>query len=255
MGALENAKLSNQIYPDWICRFYIDKGLFGSVGQELKSFGCEVVSCEIQPDQNPMLWRLLVFNDNSSDIWISRDCDSRLNDREKKAVDEWLDSDKTLHVMRDSHNHNYEIMGGMFGLKSSQFKKKYGEHSFIVDLSWKEADDQEFLKRKLAPVVNNDVFSHDHWLFNKPMEPSNKIKDPLRWQEAYGVGLLNYLTKERLELHKHLFSAERILKPFPEHSPIKTGIFVGQKIDFKNVPVYSVDARWEYEMRGKKFND
>ena len=40
---------------------------------------------------------------------LSRDCDSRLNKREKLAVDELLKSDKNFHIMRDHPWHNTEM--------------------------------------------------------------------------------------------------------------------------------------------------
>ena len=51
------------------------------------------------------------------DIFISRDLDSRINDRELAAVHEWLESNKTLHSMRDHPWHTVPIMGGGWGSK------------------------------------------------------------------------------------------------------------------------------------------
>ena len=36
-----------------------------------------------------MFWRWLPLDDPDVDIWISRDADSRLSEREAKIVDEW----------------------------------------------------------------------------------------------------------------------------------------------------------------------
>ena len=47
--------------------------------------------------------------------WHSRDLDSKLNKRERAAVDEWLATNHTYHVMRDNKHHGTAILGGMFG--------------------------------------------------------------------------------------------------------------------------------------------
>ena len=47
---------------------------------------------------------------------ISRDCDSRLNEREAEAVSEFMNSDKLFHIMR-SPRHKFNVLGGMFGIK------------------------------------------------------------------------------------------------------------------------------------------
>ena len=68
-------------------------------------------------DWTGMFWRFLAA-DHLSDIVLSRDTDSRLNKREKAAVDEWLNSDKDFHIMRDHPYHATEILGGMWGCRN-----------------------------------------------------------------------------------------------------------------------------------------
>jgi hypothetical protein len=64
-----------------------------------------------------MFWRFLPIDvDQSVTRMIVRDTDSRLSEREKMAVDEWIKEGKALHIMRDHPHHNSAIMGGMWGL-------------------------------------------------------------------------------------------------------------------------------------------
>lgn len=51
------------------------------------------------------------------DIFVSRDLDSPIIDREREAVKIWEKSDKILHYMRDHPYHRYPILGGMWGAK------------------------------------------------------------------------------------------------------------------------------------------
>ena len=48
---------------------------------------------------------------------MSRDLDSRFSNREQVAVDDWLKSDKTIHVMRDHPLHDLSMFGGLWGTK------------------------------------------------------------------------------------------------------------------------------------------
>ena len=49
--------------------------------------------------------------DAGVDVFISRDADSVLSKRESAAVQDWLRSGKTLHVMHDHHQHGAPILG------------------------------------------------------------------------------------------------------------------------------------------------
>lgn len=49
--------------------------------------------------------------DAGVDVFISRDADSVLSARESAAVQDWLRSGKTLHVMHDHPHHGVPILG------------------------------------------------------------------------------------------------------------------------------------------------
>jgi hypothetical protein len=65
---------------------------------------------------NKMSWRFLVASVPFVSTYVIRDIDSRLSEREKAAVDEWILSGKKFHVMRDHPAHGVlPISGGMWG--------------------------------------------------------------------------------------------------------------------------------------------
>ena len=68
----------------------------------------------------PMMWRFEPIDDPEVEIIMSRDTDTRFTQREKLAVNEWLSTNKTFHIMRDHPHHNFCILGGMFGTKKYQ---------------------------------------------------------------------------------------------------------------------------------------
>lgn len=121
IGAIENARLAPKIYPEWTCRFYVDHTVPFQIISTLKSMA-EVIVIDDRKiiGSNRMIWRFYAASDTTVDRFISRDCDSRLNLREKHAVYEWIDSGKPLHVMRDHpHHYGFPILGGMWGCTKS----------------------------------------------------------------------------------------------------------------------------------------
>lgn len=63
---------------------------------------------------NPRMLRFLVMLDPNVDIFISRDTDSVIWPREVDAVDEWLRSNYTFHLMRDHRKHNHLMLAGSY---------------------------------------------------------------------------------------------------------------------------------------------
>ena len=162
IGAIKNAELALEIYPDWICRFYIGKSVPYDIIETLKNMkNTEVILMNDDGNWSGMFWRFYACED--SDVMISRDTDSRLSLREKIAVDEWLKSDKNFHIMRDHPYHKTEILGGMWGCRNGILKniKKliddYNKEDF-----WQV--DQNFLREKIYPLVVNQSIIHDSYL-------------------------------------------------------------------------------------------
>ena len=78
----------------------------------------EIIFKKETDDRLGQFWRFYPASDRDVEIMLSRDCDSRLNQREKEAVNEWLNSSKSFHIMRDHPYHNTEILAGMWGVKN-----------------------------------------------------------------------------------------------------------------------------------------
>ncbi len=64
------------------------------------------------------LSRLLVALDGTVERLLVRDVDGRLSGRERLAVEEWLRSDRSLHVLRDHPGHCHRpLLTGLIGLR------------------------------------------------------------------------------------------------------------------------------------------
>ena len=199
VGAIENIKLAKEIYPDWKCWFYIDASVPAFMTPRIQEAGGEVIW--IQDVRGPfhgMFWRFMAIDDPRVDVFISRDCDSRLNYREKASVDEWLASDKCLHTMHDHPYHKpVPILGGMWGLKKgcinnmSEKIDKWGDYRC-------KGIDQYFLWNAIWPAFQGNLLRHDSQGF-------------ARWGQ---------------------------FSPFPQHTPLKYGgQYVGEIFDENNKPV------------------
>lgn len=173
IGAIRNAELAKIVYPDWNCRFYIGSDVDDSIIKSLIELESDIIKMDAS-GWNGMFWRFLAAD--SDDIVISRDTDSRLNNREKLAVDEWLYSDKDFHIMRDHPHHATHILGGMWGARNGVLKgisnmiKSYNKG--LYDNKWQV--DQNFLREMIYPIVQSHSCVHDEFFDRKPF-PAKRI--------------------------------------------------------------------------------
>ena len=109
-GAVANIKLARTYYPGWLCRFYVAE-VPAATKEQIKAAGGELV----EVSGKDTLSRFDVARDPLVDRFLVRDIDSRLNARERFAVEEWIQSGLQLHSMRDHVNQPYEYKAGMWG--------------------------------------------------------------------------------------------------------------------------------------------
>lgn len=176
VGAIRNAELAKDVYPDWVCRYYYGTSTLESTIEKLKEFdNVELINMGVEGDWNGMFWRFYPSSDDDVDVVIVRDCDSRVNLREKYAVDEWLNSDKGFHIMRDHPAHGTEILGGMWGSKKGTIKEmKQLIDEYIKGNFWQV--DQNFLREKIYPIVKLNCVVHDEFFDNRPFPNEREYK-------------------------------------------------------------------------------
>lgn len=167
-GAIQNASLAKIVYPGWVCRYYVGQSTPAHIIEQLSEYdNVEIIQMDTEGDWTGMFWRFTAASDENVEAVIMRDCDSRLWFREKTAVDEWLESDKNFHIMRDNHQHSTPILGGMWGVRGGllkdmqQYINEYTKGDF-----WQV--DQNFLRDVIYPLVKDDAFVHDPFFEDKP---------------------------------------------------------------------------------------
>ena len=171
IGAILNADIAKKEWPDWICRFYVSPNVPESSIKELESRdNVEVIRMEDDESWNGMFWRFYPASDPFVDVAIFRDTDSRINIRDKAAVEDWLEnSDKGIHIMRDNCQHGWEICGGAWGVRGNALCEL---ETFIKEFSLKKVMnkkgiDQIYLSQEIYPAFVDDAYVHDDWFPDK----------------------------------------------------------------------------------------
>jgi hypothetical protein len=195
VGAVRNAELAKLVYPEWVARYYVGTSTPKSVSQELLHLDAEVINMDEPGDWRGMFWRFYPAGESDVSVMISRDVDSRLNFREKAAVDSWLATNSPFHIMRDHPAHATEILGGMWGARGgflNEIKKLIDEYQ--KGNFWQV--DQNFLRECIYPKVRNVAVVHDEFFEHKPFPTprtnyefvgdvfdANGIRHPEYWKD------------------------------------------------------------------------
>lgn len=174
IGAIKNAELAQKIYPGWYCYFFVDNSVPKEIKDILLSYNNTfLVHTNAVGNWSSMFWRFETSYDDEIGVSIFRDTDSRLNLREKYAVDQWLTSDKTFHIMRDHPYHRFPILGGMWGMKNNPL---YDMKTLLNKFNKNDryGTDYEFFAQILYPLIGNDKVVHDPF-FDKKDFPTPRV--------------------------------------------------------------------------------
>jgi hypothetical protein len=173
VGAVKNLKLAKIIYPDWVCRFYLFKEDHHIETDLLNiSTNIEVVKVPVNGGPFSTLYRFLPLGEEDIERFISRDSDSRLSIREKEAVNDWIKSDKTYHIIKDHPYHfcdEYPVLAGMWGAKGNTFKNAQTCITEFVKLHKNDKGiDQKFLYYFFHKIIKDDYLEHSINTFPSP---------------------------------------------------------------------------------------
>lgn len=176
-GAVENAILAKELFPDWICRFYVGRDVQDYVIDFLKSqTNVQVISRDEKHSLGNMFWRFEPLFDPQVSVMLSRDADSRLSQKEQIIINEWLSSDKDFHIIRDSPGHKKSIMGGLFGARN-QLCLPLADKFLHYPRMNEYGRDQKFLCQIIYPHVKNHAYVSDRGCYPNlnPLE----VKHPM----------------------------------------------------------------------------
>ena len=161
VGAIQNAKDVKKYYPGWVARFYCGRSVPNQIIERLKSEDAEVIIKDEAGDNRGMFWRFEPIDDEDVERVIVRDVDSRISSRECEAVQEWVESGLTGHIMRDHPYHNMVILGGMWGCLGGGVVKIKDNIKEFKPLNERNQD-QLFLAEYVYPVlIRKGCLIHD----------------------------------------------------------------------------------------------
>lgn len=159
-GAIKNAELASQIYPGWIPRFYCGPSVPEPIIEQLTNLGSQIVKTQAD-NWTLMLERYLPISEPDVDVTLIRDCDSRLNLREKECIDEWLISDKLVCSLFDHNFHSgVKMMGGLAGFKRGAVNN-FRELLAKQPIESRYQCDQDFLSETIYPLVKDTYMVFD----------------------------------------------------------------------------------------------
>jgi len=155
-SANKNIKLAKHLFPGWVCRFYVSSDIHKETVNSLNSHNnTEVILIQEQGTPLSSLWRFEVADDVTVDRFIVRDVDRLLIREEVPLVEEWLESDKIFHIIREE-NQLSPMVPGLWGMNCGKIKgikemveefMKTGYHDDSVGV------DQAFMWAAIIPLA------------------------------------------------------------------------------------------------------
>jgi hypothetical protein len=190
-GAMINLVLSRTIYPGWTCRFYVDATVPPPCVAFLRDNGADVRNIEDEYPGVGLFQRFLVMNDRAVGRFLVRDCDARLSRAEADLVQEWIDSNRPFHVVRDHVMHNELMIGCTWagrtdcGIDIVELMRRY--FSITNGPTAKYGHDQRMLGLMLWPLIRGHSLVHDKY-YRLPGVETVPLRDP---QSHFGGGHQN----------------------------------------------------------------
>jgi len=166
VGAIKNSILHKTIFSEWEMRVYHNDTVPKNILDELSNNGVNLINVGVDVGYMGSLWRFLPASEGI-ERFISRDCDSRISERDECAVNEWITTDKDFHIIREHPiGHNWVINAGMWGCKGgviNNIRNVMNDFLSRFDSKNNKYSDQIFLKEVIYPMTKNKVIVHDEF--------------------------------------------------------------------------------------------
>ncbi|MEQ1826627.1 MAG: hypothetical protein ABL921_11810 [Pirellula sp.] len=214
-GAVQNAILANEIYPEWDCVFHVGDSTPESVLVELSQYqNVRVIETKSPGNWTSSLWRFMLIDTGYYDAVIIRDCDSRLSYRERAAVEQWLQENRAFHVMRDHPQHATEIMAGMWGVRKGAINFTETIHAYPKLGDYWQVD-QNYLRDVVWPIAISSNTTHDEFFVKRKFPFGMRHPSHFVGQAYDGDGkaldtkenFWDYLPTQRIEYEKYRISS------------------------------------------------
>lgn len=171
-GMIENANILTKRFPNAIIQIYICDDVPTDIINTLKEIPSVTIIYTLRKEKClNMFDRFHAIDELDCDIMFVRDADSRVHERDIACIEDFIKSDKSLHIIRDHHYHRTQILGGLWGI----CKSVLSEPIKITIQNWlknkvidNRGTDQIFLHETIYKLFKNDAMIHDRYKFYEP---------------------------------------------------------------------------------------
>lgn len=125
-GTIMNIKNNATLMPGWVSVVYVSESMYSQYGQILRKLPCKIVTVKSEENQISTIWRFFATDLVDSELILFRDCDSIITEREIVLINQWVNSNKALHIIRDHPSHVSSIMAGLCGVRKKKNPKFTG---------------------------------------------------------------------------------------------------------------------------------
>lgn len=183
IGAIKNAKAVKELLPDWNSMFFCADNVNSETIEEIKKYEGIIRLMDHKESFTGMFWRFLPISYDEVTIMMSRDCDSRVFERDVVAIREFEKSSYNYNIIRDHPiGHHYRINGGMWGAKKTDFIKNINtyvnsflkstfNHMYGTEEAKRDSirnQDQIFLVNHIYPHIVKDSLIFDEYFKYEP---------------------------------------------------------------------------------------
>lgn len=208
LGLLKNIEIIREHYPDFHIFIYADKNLNEEYKKKYQSYD-NVKYMEFERENHSLMCnRFFAIDDDEVEVAFIRDADSRIHERDRWCINEFLKSDKLFHIIRDHRNHAMRIMGGMWGIKKDCLDINISDlHDFWFKKNKTETiyrSDQNFLTDHIYPLIKNICLIHSSLMFFSD-ETISSIKFELNKEKTNFVGNVVLFDKNDNEYFEFIY--------------------------------------------------
>ena len=183
-GMIRNASILAKQFPSCRIQIYIADDVPVSARTKLsENPSVKLIEVQRKNDIRNMFDRFECIDDPDCTVMIVRDADSRVHARDISCIEDFLASDKLLHIIRDHRAHRTPILGGLWGIRKSGLdepminkiqKWTSGKTKFS------KGTDQFFLRDIIYPLLKSKAMIHDRYSFYETPDMLSPFRVPIQ---------------------------------------------------------------------------
>jgi hypothetical protein len=190
-GLYKNIDKIHEFFPDWHTYVWIGDNVSEDVVLTLSEKRNVILLPSNETGLINMSSRFFAIDDPEVEIMCVRDADSRITERDRACIEEFVNSGKLFHIIRDHPNHHHVIMGGMWGIKKGYLNGKL----YDAFQHWRQRNtatefwnDMDFLRSFFYPHVLPYAMIHDEIQGLEPYEWHTPFRIPLDDAKQHFIG-------------------------------------------------------------------